>query len=220
MFSTGNDIIALDSINKQRSNDSRFYQKILSASEQLLYQQIRSANFPFENYLWLCWSVKESAYKYLKRIDPSLVFSPTKMIVQHIDLPGDKNLTQQKIGEWEGYASGKDCYTGYLLFEGVTLYFRSTIDHELITTVVSEDENFKNVSWGVKAIDQTGTLHQSKAVRSFLLNRLQTILGTKNLRVDKHTVGYPIVLQENKALPLPVSFAHHGRFIGYSFLLR
>jgi phosphopantetheinyl transferase (holo-ACP synthase) len=218
MFSTGNDIIALDTINKQRSNDSRFYKKILSVSEQLLYQQIPSADFPFENYLWLCWSVKESAYKYLKRLHPALVFSPTKMIVQHIDLPADKNLMGWNFEE--EHIAAKDCYTGYLVFEGVTLYFRSKIDSELITTVVSEDEIFKNVSWGVKAIDQTDPVHQSKAVRSFLLNRLHTSLPEKNLRVDKHTTGYPIVLLENTELQLPVSFAHHGRFIAYSFLLQ
>ena len=220
MTSTGNDIIALNTINKQRSNDSRFYVKILSVAEQLLYQQPGLSSMPFENYVWLCWSVKESAYKYLKRTNPDLVFSPTKIIIRQIDCPADNNVTEFENGEWEGIACSEKCYTGYLVFEGTSFYFRSKIYREFIATVVSEDENFAHTHWGIKTISHTDAVHQSGAVRSFLLNRLHTILPGKDLQVGKTLAGYPIVLHKNEELPLTVSFAHHGRFVAYSFLLQ
>jgi phosphopantetheinyl transferase (holo-ACP synthase) len=220
MPSTGNDIIALDTINKQRSNDSRFYAKILSGAEQLLYQQPALSSIPFENYVWLCWSVKESAYKYLKRTIHGLVFSPTKISILQIDCPADNNVTEFENGEWEGIACSEKCYTGYLVFEGTPFYFRSKIYRELIATVVSEDENFAHTHWGIKTIFHTNTVHQSGAVRSFLLNRLHAILPAKDLRIEKTLAGYPIILHKNEELPLSVSFAHHGRFVAYSFLLQ
>ena len=68
MISTGNDIVALGLINKQRTCEPRFYSKILSASEQALYHQSEFTALPFEHYVWLLWSVKESTYKFLKRL--------------------------------------------------------------------------------------------------------------------------------------------------------
>ncbi|GAC1441175.1 MAG: hypothetical protein NVSMB63_08550 [Sediminibacterium sp.] len=219
MQSTGNDIIALYTINKERSNDSRFYAKILSPSEQALYHRPEFAGLSFEHFLWLSWSIKESVYKYLKRGLPDLVFSPTRIIIRHIDLPQDQQLTGFEGRQWEGTAFGESCYKGSFIFGSTTFYFRSKIYRELIATVVSEDENFEDTWWGIRTIDHSAADHQSKAVRSFLLSKLDAVLPGKDLQIKKSTLGYPIVLRGTKELKLPVSFAHHGRFIAYSFLL-
>jgi len=200
MQSAGNDIIALNLIDKQRSNDSRFYSKILSESEKIYYQRTVFAKIDFTCFLWLCWSVKESAYKYLKRIHPELVFSPSKIIVQHVSVD-EKN------------------YNGNFLAEGNIYYFRSEISREFITTVVSEDEKFEHVFWGFDSIKDTSADHQSKMVRALLLKKLHTVLPGKKLNVEKAIAGYPIIIEGTKELNIPVSFAHHGRFIAYSFLL-
>ncbi len=84
MKSAGNDIVALRCIDIQRTGQFRFYSKILSTSEQTLYHQPLLADMPFENYVWLLWSVKESVYKFLKRSIPDLIFSPTKICIQEI----------------------------------------------------------------------------------------------------------------------------------------
>jgi len=219
MQSAGNDIISLGSINKQRSKDSRFYTKILSASEQALYQQPECMGMLLEHFVWLAWSIKESAYKYLKRGFPDLVFSPTRIIIQHIEFPKDKRSTGFKESQWQGNASDETCYKGTVIFGSTTLYFRSKIYSELIATVVNDDENFEHVSWGIRMIGQTDAAHQSKEVRSFLLYTLNTILPFPDLQIEKSPVGYPVVLQGTKELKMPVSFAHHGRFIAYSFVL-
>ena len=81
MRSTGNDIIGLKSIDPHLTIQQRFYSKILSFSELELYYRKASETIPFENFIWLLWSVKESVYKYQKRNFPDLVFSSGKSIV-------------------------------------------------------------------------------------------------------------------------------------------
>ena len=219
MQSAGNDIIALNTINKQRSNNRRFYAKIISASELVLYQRHKISGMPFEHFLWLAWSIKESAYKYLKRKIPELVFSPAKIILQQIYLPHNGELTGFKDGQWEGNASAETCYKGSVISGSDTLYFRSKIHPELIATVVSDDENFEHTWWGIRTIDHTDSHHQSEEVRSFFLHKLNAVLPGKNFRIEKTSIGYPIVLRGTEELKLPVSFAHHERFVAYSFLL-
>jgi phosphopantetheinyl transferase (holo-ACP synthase) len=220
MQGTGNDIIALQTINIPRSNNNRFYSKILSTSEQELYRQLNPSAIPFEKFLWLCWSVKESVYKYVTRYQPAHVFSPVKMTVQHIELPDETKITSFETDEWEGLAATEKCFTGSLVFDGAIFYFKSKILRELIATVVSEDENFKDIHWGIKKITQTGSDYQSNAVRSFLLKRLNNLLPGKEISVDKSPHGFPLIYNKRKLLPFPVSFAHHGNFVAYSFLLQ
>src|ERR1700739_3692703 len=79
MTSTGNDIVALTAINVARTKQPNFYSRIVTSGEQELYYSTLQDQLPFEHFVWLVWSVKESAFKYLKRVDPGLIFSPSKM---------------------------------------------------------------------------------------------------------------------------------------------
>ena len=57
-------------------------------------------------------------------------------------------------------------------------------------------------------------------IRTFILNKLSYFFPNADLRIEKSPSGYPIILQDDKKdLFIPVSFAHHDRFIAYSFLL-
>ncbi|MGZ3833295.1 MAG: 4'-phosphopantetheinyl transferase family protein, partial [Mucilaginibacter sp.] len=94
MISTGNDIVALKTINIARTKQQNFYRKIISASEKDLYDRQISDKLPFDVFVWLLWSVKESGYKYLQRITPELVFSPTKIIITQLALPADNFVEQ------------------------------------------------------------------------------------------------------------------------------
>lgn len=223
MSSTGNDIIALKAVDKQRMNHIRFYSKILSDSEQAIYYRRELTEMPFENFVWLLWSVKESVYKYLKRKAPGLVFSPTKIIIQRIDPPYGRPVTKFEGTQWESSNTGscEEFYKGIALFESRIFYFRSKIHAELISTVVNDDENFENIWWGIKLIDHPGYNNQSIAVRAFVLNKLNFLFsGDKdNLHIEKSPLGYPIVLKGAEEMKIPVSLAHHDHFIAYSFLL-
>src|ERR1700691_5688102 len=87
MISAGNDIISLNAINITRTKQEKFYSKILSPTEKELYNQAEFTTIPFENFVWLLWSIKESAYKYLKRNNPGLVFIPIKFTVKQLLIP-------------------------------------------------------------------------------------------------------------------------------------
>jgi len=222
--STGNDIVALQAINRERTNRFRFYSKILCVSEQALYDRQEFAELPFEEFVWLLWSIKESAYKYLKRIVPDLVFSPTKLIIDRIDAPNRSTITNFGCIQKENNNNepGEDFYKSVITFGSFVLHSRSLIHNELISTVVCNKVNFENIWWGIKSIDTPNYEHQSKSVREFVLNRLNSFLPGfhDHLQIGKNRMGCPVVLNEAGEINIPVSLAHDHHFIAYSFLLK
>jgi hypothetical protein len=204
--STGNDIVAMATVNKLRTGQFRFYSRILSVSEHTLYGGISawegSAAIPFVNFVWLLWSVKESAYKFLKRSRPDLGFSPTKIIVQQIVPP----------------QNGEELYRGTAIWGSELLYFQSMIRPEFIASVVDDQEDLKNSWWGVRRIDHSDRLSQSAEVRSFVLDKLRSIFPGQQLQIDKHAGGHPIVCSGSAQLGIPVSLAHDGHYVAYSFV--
>jgi len=196
MISTGNDIVALESINKQRTCEPRFYSKILSAPEQALYQKLKFATLPFEYYVWLLWSVKESAFKYLKRNNNQLIFSPVRINVISInELPGQR-------------------YFGEVHFNSDKLFFNSNITINWISTVVNNDD-FDDVYSEVHTIDDSTYHNQSKTVREFAIQKLNTFFPGE-LKMEKHLAGYPILTKDGENTKIPVSFAHDGKYVSYS----
>src|SRR5665213_679389 len=198
MKSAGNDIVALGLIDKKRTSQPRFYSKILALTEQELYHQPEINKIPFVNYVWLLWSVKESVYKFLKRNDPGLLFSPTNIIVRDIVLPPNLTTEPEEL-QWESSDGDEGLYSGEVMAGSYTLYFRSKISASWIATVVNDDCTFEDVCWGVKAIDNAGYKHQSTAARVALLNKLSSFFPGE-LRIEKSPVGYPIILNDKEEL--------------------
>jgi phosphopantetheinyl transferase (holo-ACP synthase) len=220
VISTGNDIIALKTINPQRTKQERFYSKILSFSELELYYHKDYAAMPFENFVWLLWSIKESVYKYQKRNIPGLVFSPGKIIIQSIDFPKSSTVTKFGNVQYERTSfCEEEFYNCTVCFGREIFYSRSKIHDELIYTVVNNNEKFENIWWGIKFIGHTDHENQSKAVRSFVLNKLNSVFPNDNLTIKKSATGYPLLLKGTKEINIPVSFTHHGHFVAYSFVL-
>jgi phosphopantetheinyl transferase (holo-ACP synthase) len=156
--STGNDIVALGQTSRERTLDFRFYSKILSESEKALYCGERSSGLPFEKFVWLLWSIKESVYKYEKRLAPDLLFTPTTIIVREINFPSPhSNSDQKRSSKWENSRpeSGDDYFTGVVHWQNEIFYSRSQVQDELISTVVSCDNCFENTWWGFRAIDKS-----------------------------------------------------------------
>ncbi|MFI5140492.1 MAG: 4'-phosphopantetheinyl transferase superfamily protein [Sphingobacteriales bacterium] len=221
MTSAGNDIVCLNTIDVARTKQYRFYSKILSGTEIELYNETAFAAIPFENFVWLLWSIKESAYKYLQRNNPGLVFTPVKFIIRQLRAPGEFALTKCENTETE--STGFDdsmVLKGIVTFGDVSLYSMSLMHNDLVHSVVNDNEDFKNICWGIKSIDSNEPDYQSTAVRSFLLNRLNRYFRMEGLAIVKNQHGVPIVIKENEVQPIPVSLSHHGRFVAYSFISR
>jgi phosphopantetheinyl transferase (holo-ACP synthase) len=215
MQSIGNDIIALNAIDVSRTNTPRFYTKILAESEQQLYHSQFSA-MPFHYFVWLLWSVKESAYKCLQRQQPDLLFSPVGTVITQLIAP----LAVNKLVVSDLLASigieDDTCIKSTITFQSQTLYARSVIyGDELIHTVASDNPDFAEVNWGIKHIEDPDPDSQSSAVREFLLNRLTPMCATENLEIQKHVSGYPFVTIGEKQLA--VSLSHHANWVGYAY---
>jgi phosphopantetheinyl transferase (holo-ACP synthase) len=200
MISTGNDIVALGSINKQRTCEPRFYSKILSVSEQVLYQQSEFTALPFEHYVWLLWSVKESAFKYFKRNNQQLIFSPVKVNIVTIN-----ELLHQH-------------YSGEVHFNSDKLFFNSAITSDWISTVVNNTDDFEDVYTEVQVIDDSSHHNQSISVRKLALQKLNVFFPGE-LKLEKHLSGSPILIRDDEAINIPVSLAHDGHYVAYSFNL-
>jgi phosphopantetheinyl transferase (holo-ACP synthase) len=220
MISTGNDIISLNAINITRTKQEKFYSKILSPTEKELYNQAEFTAIPFENFVWLLWSIKESAYKYLKRYNPGLIFTPIKFTVKQLLIPSRYALTNFEATQIEGTGFNNiPALKGVITIGDDTFYSSSLIYRELIVSVVNDNENFENVCWGVKLIERADQEYQSTGVRGFLVEQLQEVLHLDGLQISKSSGGIPVVLKGNNELPVAVSLSHHDKLIAYSFNL-
>ena len=205
MPGTGNDIVALAAINVERTNQANFYSKILSLSEQQLYAEFQP-QLPFENFVWMAWSVKESVYKFLQKFTPGLVFSPTKIIITKLEFKVD--------------FENADMYKGIVQYNNCTLYSRTIIAKDYIFSVVNFNYDFTNTYWGIKQISSSDHVYQSSEVRELLLNDLHNLLPGNNFKIDKSAYGWPIVIKDEQEIPLAVSLAHHDRYVAYSIQLK
>lgn len=219
-MSTGNDIVALSAINVSRTKQLKFYSRILSASEQALYQQPQFSVIPFENYVWLLWSVKEAAFKYWQRLNSALVFSPTKFIVTTIEIPAGHTLSGFSFFEKNESCFNPNDYIKTIISYGDdTLYSMSLLFDELIMSVVNENKGFDNILWGIKRIDDDDPGSQSSQVRTFLNERLCRMFPGHDFEIGKDPDGAPFAADLVNNITLPVSFSHHDHFVGYSLQL-
>jgi phosphopantetheinyl transferase (holo-ACP synthase) len=215
MLSTGNDIVALNAIDITRTRQPRFYSKILNESEIAAYNRYE-AGITFENFVWLSWSIKESAYKYLQRNNPGLVFSPTKFIVTGLEIPENSSPL---FLEGTGF-TGQPVYKSTVTFGWELLYSRSLMNEEFIFSVVNQTNHFENTCWGIKSIDNPDTQSQSAEVRSFLIEKFHELPRYGNLSIIKDAHGCPVLMNGAQQLDSPVSLAHHDRWVSYSFRLQ
>jgi phosphopantetheinyl transferase (holo-ACP synthase) len=218
MTSAGNDIVSLTAINVTRTKGPEFYSKIISESEKELFAGLDGDALLFEHYVWLLWSVKEAAFKYLHRLDPETVFTPVKFVVSGLEVP--KTAAISGFEAQEMIANGFEgllVWNSVVSFKGHTLYAKTIIHLELISSVVNHSKNFSDVFWGIKRVEDTGYKFQSAAVRQFAIRHLQEILSLSQLTIGKNQDEVPVLLSDNVDTGVPISLSHHGNWIGYSF---
>lgn len=215
MISIGNDIIALQLTNSERTPLKRFYSKILIAEEVELYKHQISTAITFEHFVWLAWSVKESVYKFYKRYNQQTLFSPIKIAIRVIQKPAEQNVFNFYKQVEKISLKKEDCYCCEINFNSINFYTRSFINNDLIFTVANNSNCFENIHWGIKYIDDDNYLDQSKQVRAFTLKKLNKVFSTADLNIEKAAAGYPIITQQKS---IPLSFSHHGNFVSYAFI--
>jgi phosphopantetheinyl transferase (holo-ACP synthase) len=216
---TGNDIVALKAIDVARTHLPGFYSKILTPPEKSIYDDQVKDGFPFELFVWLLWSIKESVYKFLKSGNPSLVFSPSKILIRELDYPAEF-VSKDLAAETERCNfDDKLSFKCIVKFGDQVLYSRSIISSEYIFSVVNGEYDFRNTYWGIKRIDSSEPAHQSEAARAFLLNKLNQFFPAEQLQITKDKNNIPFLVNSSEKMPVPVSIAHHDKYIAYSFQL-
>ncbi len=213
MISTGNDIVALKAINVARTKQQNFYSKIITVSEKALYDEQFSDGLSFERFVWLAWSVKESVFKYLQRINPDLIFSPSKIKISELTAPASNILDHFEGRDF----NEQTVYNGLVEYSPYTFYSRTIITDDFIFSVVNNTNNFEKVMWGLKKINSTDSDDQSKAVRIFALAMLKTLFPDSELEIDKNRHSCPVILKNDIEIPVPISLAHHEHWVAYSF---
>jgi phosphopantetheinyl transferase (holo-ACP synthase) len=216
--SAGNDIIDLAAINTERTKQQRFYTKFITGTETSLYSPPPLAALPFEYFVWMLWSIKESVYKFMQRHQPDLVFSPSKIVIRQIAPSVNSLLTvPELIVEALGF-SNRNVYNSEIIFGTDVFYASTVITTGYIHTVANDQNNFDNLYWGVKLISQTDPFVQSREVRKFILDRLALVTGKENLNIVKNQAACPVLYSGTAAIDQPVSLAHHGHYVAYVFL--
>jgi phosphopantetheinyl transferase (holo-ACP synthase) len=213
MTSTGNDIVALKAINVARTIQPQFYSKIVSPAEKEIYGRQFHGTLPLEHFVWLLWSVKESAYKYAQRLTPDLVFSPTRTVIGKL-IPPKSNPTIELEGI--GFVD-EQVYKGTVTINGQTLYYRSLVSDDFIFSVINDANNFADTYWGIQYINSSEPEHQSQAVRELLTARLTQLFPGGKWQIEKSPHGYPVLLRDGFEMEMPVSLAHHEGWVGYAF---
>jgi hypothetical protein len=175
---------------------------------------------PFEVYVWLAWSIKEAAFKYFKRQAPDLIFSPTKINIQRIHFPEICTLNEPGYALHETTSfSANFTYQSVVQYGSAFLSSQSVISRQFIYSVVNEKESFDNIWWGIKAIEFSNSVAQSAGVRSFILEKLYALFPGLNMKIDKSRHGYPLLLNGEKEMNIPISFTHDHHYAAYSFVL-
>ena len=212
MRSAGNDIVSLSSVNSQRTLQPNYYTRVLSASEKKRYDSIRF-NIPFDEFIWMSWAVKEAAYKFLKRNHSALEFSPTRLEVVQCHEPDNGVMPEADCRVF----SNKDqpSYSGTVTCgELGILYFRAVRTRDWIAAVVNGVNEFSRIVWHVDEIENESRATQSARVRELLLRALgERYPGM--LTIEKTAGDYPVLHQNSHPVDLPISFAHHGRYVSF-----
>jgi len=142
-------------------------------------------------------------------------------MVKHLEAPGGYTLTNFEATQIEGTGfDDKAAFKGVITFGADMLYSRSLMYRDLIASVVNDQENFENVCWGIKLIDDADPDYQSATVRDFSIDKLCQLLNAGDITIIKSKEGIPVVMKGNEVLSIPVSLSHHEEWVGYSFKLK
>jgi phosphopantetheinyl transferase (holo-ACP synthase) len=216
----GNDIVALDHGDANRSGQYVFYSKVLNPLEKELYSQERFPGLSFAHFVWLCWSIKEAAFKCIKRNQPHLLFSPPKINIKMLEVLPEPSLLEDGQCDWDIEAP-ETAFTGYCSTVGfcdIRLKAISRVYDTFISTIATPDAGRGTLCWGIRRITRTDHAHQSESVRNFVLERLRRSFPGDQFKIEKASPGYPVIVKNAERMNMPLSFSHHHDLVAYSFI--
>lgn len=181
----GNDIIDLN-LAKQNSRwkEQRFLDKLFSKEEQSF---ILSDTSRFQN-IWRLWSMKESAYKIISRLEGRVRFNPTDYL-----------------------CSMKSALDGQVIYKNTILFTTTNMNQKFIQTTA-----FFNRNWISEVIPMVRLNHHYQQVElrrhviDFFNNDKYWSFDTLDIRKDH--LGIPHIYKNDILQMSQLSLSHHGYF--------
>lgn len=193
----GNDIVDLDLADKEAYRRERILEKVFTASEKLFLSQTEDPG----TFLWVLWSMKESAYKLHFRKYLTRALNPFRF---RCSFDRDDELGAQ--GRFRGRVE-----VGDQVYQTNSILSKDFVH----TTAIDGREDFMIHSEEVSA-------GSANKVREKTIDALvRSICATSALRSDKiefkkDTNGLPFLTDACKGIFKPCSISHHGRFGAYA----
>jgi len=185
----GNDVVDLrDPEVVKGPAHPRFDARVFARSER---EALRQSGAP-ERLRWLFWGAKEAAYKLARKLDPTVVFSPSRFVVTL-----DATLVGQVCHQERSYpvklAAGGDS----------------------VHAIATESHSAGRIVAGIASTE--AALDSSRAVRELATTALAERLRmpTEAIRIGRDgRIPTLEVLGRDTALDL--SLSHHGRFVAFA----
>lgn len=208
--SIGNDIVALTNTGAERACNPKFYSKFLTRNESALFNT-NELSISFAQFVWLCWSIKESVYKFQKRLQPQLLKVGWKIKVHAINAPAISFFVPRDNFLESEHIPLECCHASVAVVDAEKYYSRSIITNEFIYTITAGENDFHNVCWGIKKINDASRHNQSSEVREFLFSKFPDYKGG----IVKTPAGIPYIKDYPDTL---LSFTHDSFFVAYALL--
>jgi phosphopantetheine--protein transferase-like protein len=189
----GNDVVDMqDAETRLDALHPRFVERVFTAEER---QRISSSDDVHAS-LWAHWAAKESCFKILKKVDPSTVFAHAAFCVE-LDEDRRQNLISGSVHNAEHRLSV------FVEREPGWVHAVATLSQ-------------RSGAFLLKGVSRRPDgAEQSKAVRSFALDRLRRRPGAIG---DLEIAGSrpPRLLHKGDPVPIDLSLSHHGRWIAFA----
>jgi hypothetical protein len=204
----GNDIVDLtDPGNIGKSGDNRFLQRVFTGPER---ERIVAAGDP-DAVMWTLWAAKETAYKVVRKIDPSNASTPRLYPV--ILFPGDHGPIR----------------SGMVYTPQGPVVIRVSVAGEYLHCIgaTSPPDILEHVLWDIKRLPpaEDGDDHDpSTAVRRLAGRRLAELLHASAADIairrcqENHGWGPPRPYLNGKPAPFDLSLSHDGAFVAYAMI--
>jgi len=193
----GNDVVDLaDPETREQGLHPRFDERVFSPRERALLVD-RAYRASPHLLRWAFWAAKESAYKALKRLEPTLVFSPKRFAVELSALSG---------------AGGKGVAVGQVEHGDQVLDLRVHVEGACLHAVsLHPRASDARLLWQVdRAVSDP-----SATVRRLAATVIGSALGLdpSGIQIARRP---PVALHQRRPLLTDLSLSHHGRFVAFA----
>lgn len=191
----GNDIVDLQEARKANNwRRPRYLTKLFTWQER---EWIGQSACP-DDWVWMLWSAKESAYKLSRRLGAKRAYAPKCLEVQ----------------QWVKDKPNR--YRLQLRTKQTELMVYTDINSSFVHSVAVPNEN-SNWQEGILPLEGTPR-ERSEQLREQVCQRIaeaDLAVGQETYRIEKDDRGIPQVFAGRAPLPIVLSLSHHGRYGAY-----